>query len=148
MLTVSSVHHISMSVSSADDSISFYSRFGFQPAVQWTSPAGDLAIHQLISESGVMIELFEYLANRECAPLETAEGNDLERIGLKHFGLRVSDLSAVRSAAEADSWGPMTEVKHARTGFDYFFIQDPDGNWVEIVQDERVLDSGRVLRLG
>lgn len=147
-MITSSVHHVSLSVRDAEASMSFYAKFGFRPAVQWNSPSGDLVIHQLTSESGVMIELFEYLSNRDCAPLEATEGNDLERVGLKHFGLKVKDVLAVRAAALADSWGPIHDLKHARTGFDYFFIQDPDGNWVEIVQDERDLDPEQVLSIG
>jgi len=28
------------------------------------------------------------------------------------------------------------EIKHGRTGIDYFFIKDPSGNFIEFVQDD------------
>jgi catechol 2,3-dioxygenase-like lactoylglutathione lyase family enzyme len=135
-----SAHHFALSVRKIEASAGFYSVFGFKLAVQWEAPDGSLRLAHLVGRDGRIIELFEYASNAASPQLELGMGNDLETLGVKHFGLRVSNLEEVhREFAEAKYDG-LTEIRHGRTKVDYFFLRDPDGIWVEVVQDDRVVD--------
>jgi catechol 2,3-dioxygenase-like lactoylglutathione lyase family enzyme len=88
-----------------------------------------------------MLELFQYESNVGLDSTPKGIGNDLECLGVKHIAFSVADLSAVAAEFREMNCGEMTEIVHGRTRIDYFFIADPDGNWVEIAQDDRALDS-------
>lgn len=137
------LHHIALSVRSATASIQFYKRLGFTEAVVWHAPDGTLSIHQLMNSSGVILELFAYTHNTHQPQAQPTIGNDLETVGVKHFGLSVDNLDEFRAVAL--SWGEPTDIVMGRTGFRYCFIKDPDGNWVEIVEDKRGLIPGMAV---
>lgn len=131
-------HHVAISCSEKERTIAFYEALGFRKVVDWMSPAGDLSIVHLRLGDAIL-EIFNY-ANWDAPPdamcsLET----DLPMIGTKHFGLKVPDIEAARKWMIARGFAQDPEVKQGRTGISYFFINDPDGNWVEIVQDDRAL---------
>ncbi len=133
-------HHCALSVGDLDTSINFYRCFGFQPAVIWESPDGTLRIaHLKLGENGAILELFGYKSN-VAAPREIlSPGNDLERVGVKHLGLQVSSLTEAKKFLADRDLPQGTDITHGRTGIDYFFVQDPDGLWLEIVEDHRTL---------
>ncbi len=131
-------HHVAISCSDRQRTIAFYQALGFQMAFDWTSPDGDLSIVHL-KLGDAILEIFNY-ANSNAPPdamrsLET----DLPTIGTKHFGLKVPDIEQARKRMIAQGFVQNPEVKRGRTGILYFFINDPDGNWVEVVQDDRAL---------
>jgi catechol 2,3-dioxygenase-like lactoylglutathione lyase family enzyme len=86
--------------------------------------------------------MFRYAINKDLSPMALAAGNDLEKLGVKHVAFSVSDINAAFEEFKAANCGEMTDIQHGRTGIDYFFIADPDGNWVEVVQDDRKLRPG------
>ena len=137
------LHHIALSVRSATASIQFYKRLDFAEAVVWHAPDGTLSIHQLMNSSGVILELFAYAHNAHQPQAQLAIGNDLETIGVKHIGLSVDNLDEFHAAAL--SWSEPTDIVMGRTGLRYCFIKDPDGNWVEIVEDKRNLVPGMAV---
>ena len=137
------LHHIALSVRSATASIQFYKRLGFTEAVVWHAPDGTLSIHQLIDSSGVILELFAYAHNTHQPQAQPAIGNDLETVGVKHIGFSVDNLDEFH--ATALSWSEPTDIVMGRTGLRYCFIKDPDGNWVEIVEDKRNLVPGMAV---
>jgi len=141
MTTPYPMHHWTLSVSSTAASAAFYAVFGFEPAYRWEAPDGSLAITHLTRGDGLILELFEYAANRGRGPAELQPGNDLEQPGVKHVAFRVSDLTAAAASFRELDCGPLTDIEQGRTGISYFFVADPDGNWVEIVQDDRDLSS-------
>jgi catechol 2,3-dioxygenase-like lactoylglutathione lyase family enzyme len=133
---VFSVHHGTLSVADLGRSIAFYSHFGFEPVTRWAAEDGSLEIVHL-SLGGIILELFCYAANRSQESGRYGVGNDLEQVGVKHLALQVSSLRAAK-ALLADLGLPTgTEISHGRTEIDYFFVQDPDGLWLEIVEDHR-----------
>jgi glyoxalase family protein len=141
-----SLHHIALSVRDAQASIEFYSHFGFTEAVVWRADDATLAIHQLINHESVMLELFVYAASVQKPRIHNTVGNNLEEIGIKHLGMRVDNLDEFRVAI--NSIGEVTDIVMGRTGFRYFFVKDPDGNWVEVVEDKRdVVPGGAVIDL-
>jgi glyoxylase I family protein len=139
-------HHWTLSVSNADASAAFYALFGFRTALQWTAADSSLTISHLARDDGFILELFEYTANRELEPASLDIGNDLAERGVKHMAFSVPDLA--QAARAFKSYGPATEIRRGRTGISYFFVADPDGNWVEIVQDDRTLDTSQPVMLG
>ena len=87
----------------------------------------------------VLLEIFGY-SNWHEAPATTKSLNtDLPRVGIKHFGLKVADIENARDYLISAGIAKNPQITEGRTGIKYFFVNDPDGNWVEIVQDDRAL---------
>lgn len=69
-----------------------------------------------------------------------ATSTDLPAIGAKHFGLKVDSIEAARDELAAKGIvKPDIQITQGRTGPRYFFIEDPDGILVEILEDKRKL---------
>ena len=113
------LHHIALSVRSATASIQFYKRLGFTEAVVWHAPDGTLSIHQLMNSSGVILELFAYTHNTHQPQAQPTIGNDLETVGVKHFGLSIDDLDLDEFHTAALSWSEPTDIVMGRTGLRY-----------------------------
>ncbi len=133
------IHHIAISVKDAQRSEDFYSFFGFNKVHRWEAEDKSLQIVHLKNNEGVILELFCYTAPQD-APAHTASTKtDLPVIGVKHFGLRVESIEEAKKAIEKQGITIVTEITKGRTGPLYFFIKDPDGILVEIMQDDRKL---------
>lgn len=138
-------HHVAISVRDLEASQDFYRYFGFEMVAKWTARDGSLIIVHMAQSNGFVLEMFGYAKNQEVPSQSLDVGNDLEEIGVKHFAFNVSDLSAVRNQMVDDDIKGMTEIKRGRTQVDYFFVPDPDGNWVEVVEDLRSISPGAPL---
>jgi glyoxylase I family protein len=133
-----SFHHVTISSKDADLSIEFYERLGFRTVLQWSSPDNEFRIIHL-KLGGVLLEIFNY-SNWQEAPATTKSlDTDLPRLGIKHFGLKVADIKKARDDLINAGIAKNPGITEGRTGIKYFFINDPDGNWLEIVQDDRAL---------
>ena len=99
-----------------------------------------------MNHEGVILELFVYVASVQKPRIYNTVGNNLEEIGIKHLGMRVDNLDEFRAAI--NGIGEVTDIVMGRTGFRYFFVKDPDGNWVEVVEDKRdIIPGGAVIDL-
>jgi glyoxylase I family protein len=130
-----SFHHVSVSVTDLSRSRAFYEGLGFRPVVHWQDPDGQLQILHLALGS-LIVELFSYTT--PTVPSQLALEQDLRTIGLRHFALRVDSVASAREALLSTGYRMETEIRRGRTGIDYFFIRDPDGVFVEFVEDHRV----------
>jgi catechol 2,3-dioxygenase-like lactoylglutathione lyase family enzyme len=127
-------HHVALSVRNTEISQAFYEKLGFREVYRWQADDASMTIVQL-KLGGVLLELMARTSNREAQPLQ--DSNNYDQIGLKHLGLAVEDIQATFENMKTEGYELRDPaVKHGRTGIDYFFIKDPDGLWVEIVQDK------------
>lgn len=129
-------HHTAISVRNLDASLAFYTALGFTE-VNRAAFDGATLVHLQLDEYAV--ELFAYEKNKDLAPLEPGFGNDLDILGLKHLALATDDIHAaledLRDRGLADE---TIEVEALPNGTaQWIFIQDPDGLWVEFIQEDR-----------
>lgn len=134
-------HHIAISVTDLELSKAFYEKLGFAEVMRWQAEDGSLTIVQMKLD-GMLLEMFCYTSSKEGGVKERTLESDLKTIGTKHFGLRVTDIAAARTKLiEIGLINESTTVTKGRTGIDYLFLRDPDGLFVEIVQDDRSFQS-------
>ena len=130
-------HHIAISVRNLSTSLVFYEKLGFREVHRWGADDGSLIIVHL-KLGGVVLEVFAYAQNAQATQPQLEVANNLEVVGVKHFGLQVRNVHVKFDEMKQAGYEVNSpEVKAGRTDIDYFFIKDPDGMWVEIVQDKR-----------
>ena len=139
-------HHTAISVADLARTRAFYECFGFRLVAQWESAGGSLTIAHLRLPTGYLLEVFQYAKNAGVAKAALGAGNNLEDVGVKHIGLRVDNLAEIRAGLTGRGH-ECTAIRAGRTGIDYFFVRDPDGLWVEVVQDHRALDPAQPIHL-
>jgi len=133
-----SFHHVALSVQNIEASVSFYSRLGFEPVFKWKAEEGSLSIVHL-KQGDALLELFCFAESVAAPDSAKALETDLPRIGIKHFGVRVADIQQAKESIEKLALATDVNIVNGRTGIDYFFITDPSGILVEVVQDDRAL---------
>ncbi|GAV19103.1 glyoxylase I family protein [Mariprofundus micogutta] len=133
-----SFHHVALSVSNLEESVAFYSLLGFDPVFDWQAEDDSLSIVHL-RQGEALLELFCFTTPVAAPESTRSLATDLPRIGIKHFGVKVADIAKAKDEIEKLGIIDKVEVVKGRTGIDYFFITDPSGILVEVVQDDREL---------
>lgn len=131
-------HHAAISVRNLEASMNFYGQLGFKEVHRYDAPDESVAIVHLALKDA-MLELFCF-SNAETSSAATTIEKDLPIVGLKHIALQVDSIRAAQESLSKSGLAQDPVIALGRTGIEYFFIQDPDGLWVEIVQDDRVLE--------
>ena len=130
------IHHISLSVSNINNSLKFYEKLGFTEVLRWKADDDSIEISHL-KMGDIYLELFCFKDFEE-APLTSLKlDTDLPRIGMKHFGVKVQSIEEARQWVLDNNLAKEITIKKGKTKIDYFFIQDPDGIFIEFVQDDR-----------
>ena len=129
------IDHVCLSVENVEKSIAFYEALDFKTANSYKAPGGSLEIHTLKDKAGAILELFHY-ASHKPAPEHTRDHNtDLPVVGIKHFGLRVVSIEKALKALNEKGFASDVKISTGRLGRDYFFIADPSGILVEIIEE-------------
>ena len=132
-----SAHHIAISVIDLERSIAFYEKLEFQEVMRWQADDRSLSIIQMRLGS-MLLEMFCYASPKQGGLNGRTLEYDLKTIGTKHFGLKVEGLEQARlKLIELGLIDDSVHITRGRTGIDYLFLRDPDGLFVEIVQDDR-----------
>jgi glyoxylase I family protein len=139
MLTrnVFAFHHVALSVGDVHRSTDFYKLFGFEERASWTSDDGSLTVNHLLLHDRAVLELFCYRRPKPLPKVHRDNATDLPIIGTKHFALHARDLEQARADLARASVDIVSDIVVGRTGVRYFFVKDPDGILVEVVDDTR-----------
>lgn len=130
-------HHVCLSIRDISKSRLFYEQLGFKEIYRWQADDNSASIIHLKLDD-VILELLAYAQNADAEEADTLSTKF--DVGLKHIGLRVLDVRATYNQMQKNGYQLRDPaVKQGRTGVDYFFVKDPDGIWIEIVQDDRKL---------
>ncbi|MEV5210308.1 VOC family protein [Micromonospora sp. NPDC053740] len=131
-------HHAAISAVDLDQSISFYEKFGFKVALRWRDPEGESEIAHLKLDD-FFLEIFCYRDQVPAPESASALGTDLPRIGVKHFALQVESVQDAKAFVLQAGVAKEVEVREGKTGVVYFFMKDPSGILVEVLEDRRGL---------
>jgi lactoylglutathione lyase len=123
--------HVGIGVSDLDRAMDFYvGQLGLKEAFRLNKADGSpILIYLQVNEGNTFVELFPGGKTKTTPQMP----------GIYHMGLAVRDLQATLHALEANGYSLppnafQQAAKLAGDGTYYYFIQDPDGNHVELSQ--------------
>jgi len=128
--------HTAISVSSLKESINFYERiFGFKCIKKFyietlNANACFLKINKFI------LEVFEFINYNPLPNYRKTLIDDLKTIGVKHFAFKVDNIEKIYYSLKEKKVDFATDIRLGGSGLRYFFIKDPDGILVEIIENE------------
>lgn len=127
-IAISTIHHITLTVSDLAQSADFYTRhFGFQPLV-------DLGTRKLFTNGHFILAVT--LPSDSNAPIPAHDRFSENRIGLDHVSFNVSSLADLEAAAAYfDAQGVTRgEIKDLGSGFGIYVmvVRDPDNIQLEL----------------
>ena len=129
------VNHVSISVKDMKKSIEFYKKFGFEDFKSWKAEDGSIEINML-KLKGTVLEMFCYKEFAELPETTKDTATDLPIIGTKHFALGVENIETAKEFVLANKICEEVNIKVGRLGKPYFFINDPNGILVEIIEND------------
>ncbi len=119
-------------IADSDRSLAFYrDLLGFEHVADTPMPiAGGGTMHRL-NCGDTLIKLVA-LKN---TPAETSTGGIPARLGMRYFTMIVSNLEEIVEACTAADVPIAVPITEVRAGVTIAMVEDPDGNWVEFVQN-------------
>ena len=137
MQLFSGIHHFAISVASLADTIHWYqTRLGFELDYTYEFPP-ELKTKAAFLKSGTLrVEIFE-TEGADAMPDTRADfTKDIRVEGMKHIGLHVSDIDAVRAELERRGveFVSPTSVTPNSGGSRWAFIHDNNGILIELFQ--------------
>lgn len=129
------VNHVAISVTDIDKSIEFYKKFGFQEFKKWKAEDESIKINML-KLNNTVLEIFCYKEYIELPETAKTTATDLPILGTKHFALGVENIETAKKFVLQNNICQNVDIKTGRLGKQYFFINDPDGILVEIIEND------------
>ena len=129
------IDHVAISVKDIRKSIAFYESLDFKVTDSHISNDGSSRLYTLKDKAGIMLELINYTHYHHAPHHSHNLNTDLHVIGVKHFGLRVDYIHKAYAKLKKKGFIPHTRVHAGRLGRDYFFIKDPNGILLEIIEE-------------
>ena len=129
------VVHVAISVSNIENSIEFYKKFGFKELKSWDAADESIKI-RMLKLNEIILEIFCYKNHIELPKTATSTATDLPVLGTKHFALGVSNIEKAKRCVLENKIADDVTINVGRLGKPYFFIKDPDGILVEIIEKD------------
>lgn len=128
------LHHVAISVSNLDASIAFYQKLGFTVLFAKDTPEKQKQL-VLMGLGDLKLEIFHYANSQDDATTRANIGNNINVVGPKHFALLVDSITDTQKELAAAGIDIASPPDTADAGYSYFFVRDPDGIWIEYVQE-------------
>lgn len=129
------INHVAISVTDIERSIEFYKKFGFQEFKSWKAEDDSIKINML-KLNNTVLEIFCYKEYTDLPETAKTTATDLPILGTKHFALGVDDIEKAKEFVIQNDICENIDIKRGRLGKQYFFINDPDGILVEIIEND------------
>lgn len=129
-------HHLSIHSSNLELSEKFYYLLKFEKAYEYED---DLINIFHLKNGYCILELFLYKSSKQKGRKTEIEMN-IPLNGVKHFALKVSSIERAKRDIILKGMNLFKDITEGKTGVKHFFLKDPDGILVEIVEDNRHLD--------
>ena len=128
-----SFNHVTISVNNLDQTLEFYKKFGFVKHKEYHDDNVDIVMIKL---EKMILEIFHYKEKEELPEHSKELGKDLKTIGNKHFALGVKDIIKAKEFVEINDLSESEIIiNKGRLGKPYFFIKDPNGILMEIIEE-------------
>lgn len=128
------INHVTISVKDIEKSTEFYKKFGFTEYKDYS----DESVHiKTLKLKNMVLEMFCYREFENMPEHAKNLGLDLKTIGTKHFGLGVKSVEEARKFLLSNGIiQDEIKINKGRLGKSYFFMKDPDGILVEIIEND------------
>lgn len=127
-------NHVTISVNNLEDTLNFYKLFGFEKYKEYHDDSVDIIMLKL---GNMILEIFYYMDNNKLPEHSKNLGTDLKTIGNKHFGIGVKDINEAKKFIEENKLNDSKIIiTKGRLGKPYFFIKDPNGILMEIIEED------------
>ena len=128
------IDHIALSVSNIARSASFYGKhFGLKRSEKYRHQEAGLSI-AILKKGNICLELFEFKKHKVLPKYRKTIDSDLRTVGVKHFSFKVVDIEGAFKRLKKASVPCATDLRVFDNGRRYFFIKDPDGNLLELME--------------
>lgn len=128
-------NHVAISVINAEESIEFYKKFGFEEFKSWRAEDESIKINML-KLNNTVLEMFCYKEYTKLPETANTTATDLPVLGTKHFALGVENIEQAKEFVIKNEIANDIEIKVGRLGKPYFFIKDPNGILMEIIEKD------------